>query len=59
MADEPVNSIEWYKQHLHSDNDDLGYNDLYEPWRNIIVRIKKATVNLIFVLRPSPLEKRS
>lgn len=32
---------------LNSDNnDDLGYNDLYEPWKNIIVSVETATANI-------------
>ena len=46
MPDEPVSCI-WDSTNntLHSDNDDLGYNDLHEPWRNIIASIKTATAN--------------
>ena len=32
---------------LHSDNDeDLGYNDLYEPWLNVILSVETATANI-------------
>ena len=32
---------------LHYDNDDnLGYNDLYEPWLNVILSVKTATANI-------------
>lgn len=37
-----------YNSDIESDynDDDLGYNDLYEPWRNIVISIKTATGNI-------------
>ena len=32
---------------LHYDNDgNLGYNDLYKPWLNVILSVKTATANI-------------
>ena len=48
MSDKPIQCI-WDSKNntLHSDNNDLGYNDLHEPWQNVIISVKTATANLI------------
>lgn len=32
-------------------NDDITYNDLWEPWKNIIVSVKTATANISHLQR--------
>ena len=46
---------------LHSDanNDNLGINNLYEPWRNIIVSVKTATVNITKIQNQLRRERRN
>ena len=39
-------------QTTHSDPvDELGYNELWEPWKNIIINIKTATANITHLQR--------
>ena len=46
---------------LHSDanNDDLGFNNLYEPWRSIIVSVKTATANITKIQNQLRRERRN
>ena len=32
-------------------DDELGYNKLWEPWKNIIINIKTATANITHLQR--------
>ena len=39
-------------QTIHGDPyDELGYNDLWEPWKNIIISVKTATANITHLQR--------
>ena len=47
MPDNPNCVWNGQNNNINTDlNDDLGYNDLWEPWKHIIISVKTATANI-------------